>query len=283
LRLRLEGSGRFGAVRVMPELDNGAQLMIEGRIHASDGERLALAIIARDSTGRVWVDRTYEGEAMPGINITGDPLAQDDFAWLFAAIERDLAAVLDGLDAAQREQIRNVALLRYGLGLVPDSFAGFLAENGDGTVTVLRLPAADDPLLQRIDQIREHEYLFIDVVDEQYRSFFAEVKPVYDLWRRFQREQVASSSEFVARETATANPYARGSYYALRDIYTNYSWAKVQEQYLDELREGFANEVEPTEIELSDSLYRLTGTLEQQYREWRTILAELYRLEAGSL
>ena len=41
----------------------------------------------------------------------------------------------------------------------------------------------------------------------------------------------------------------------------------------------FANEVEPTELALENSLYKLTGTLEQQYRDWRSILAELYALE----
>ena len=80
-------------------------------------------------------------------------------------------------------------------------------------------------------------------------------------------------------QASTNSGYARGSYYALQESYNNYRWAKVQELYLDELREGFANEVEPTEVALDDSLYRLTGTLEQQYREWRSILAELYALD----
>ena len=82
-----------------------------------------------------------------------------------------------------------------------------------------------------------------------------------------------------ARESTASSDYARGSYYALRESYDNYRWAKVQELYVDELREGFANEVQPTELALEDSLYTLTGTLEQQYDEWRSILAELYALE----
>ena len=279
LRYRLEASGLFGAVRVLPELDNSAQLTIEGVIQHSDGKSLALDLTARDSTGRVWVDQRYEGAAIPSATLTGDPLAEDDFATLFAAIVRDLSAAQANLSAAQREEIRATALLRYGIGLVPTSFQDYLRENPDGTVSVLRLPASNDPLLRRIAEIREHEYLFIDVVDQEYQRFFGDIKPVYDMWRQFQREQSSSAADFTARETTAQSVYARGSYYALQESYNNYRWAKVNELYLDELREGFANEVEPTELALENSLYTLTGTMEQQYREWRSILAELYALE----
>lgn len=279
LRYRLEASGLFGAMRVLPEIDNSAQLTIEGTIARSDGAYLALDLTARDATGRVWIDQRYEGAAAPGVSATGDAFAEDDFAWLFNAILRDLVAVQQTLSAQQRDEIRTVALLRYGAGLVPASFSGYLRDNPDGTVSILRLPASGDPILQRIEQIREHEYLFIDVVDEEYQRFFSGIKPVYDMWRQFQREQSTSAADYTARETSASSGYARGSYYALQESYNNYRWAKVQELYLDELREGFANEVEPTELALENSLYKLTGTLEQQYREWRSILAELYALE----
>jgi hypothetical protein len=279
LRYRLEASRLFGAVRVLPVLDNSAQLMVEGTILRSDGSRLELALKARDSTGRLWLERSYAGAAVPSVSATDDPLAQDDFAYLFADIVRDLAAVLQQLTPAEIEAIRSVALLRYGQGLVPESFTGYLREASDGSVSLLRLPATNDPLLQRIADIREHEYLFIDVVDQEYQQFFGAIKPVYDMWRRVQREQGTSANDFTARETVAGSQYRRGSYYALQEAYNNYRWAKVQELYRDELKEGFANEVEPTELQLENSLYKLTGTLEQQYREWRSILAELFVLE----
>ena len=279
LRYRLEASALFGAVRVLPESDNSAQLMIEGTILRSDGRELALEITARDSTGRLWLDQVYEGAAAPSVSVSDDVLAEDDFSWLFADIVRDLAAAQAALTPRQREDIRTVALLRYGKGLVPASFAGYLEESPEGMARILRLPAVNDPLLQRIAQIRDHEYLFVDVVDQEYQRFFGDIKPVYDMWRRFQREQTTSAADFATRETTAESTYARGSFYALQESYNNYRWAKVQELYLDELSEGFANEVEPTEIALEDSLYKLTGTLEQQYREWRSILAELYELE----
>ena len=281
LRYRLEATGRFGAVRVLPMLDNGAQLRIEGWIQQSDGSVLALRLRVTDSTGRLWLERDYRDTAVNASNASGDPLAEDDFAPLFGRIVRDLLTTLDGINAEQRARIHTVALLRYGAGLVPDAFSAYLQPTTEGSVNITRLPARDDPLLARIERIREHEYLFIDVVDQEYQHFFTEIRPLYSLWRQAQREQVQSAVSFVTRQSETRSTYRRGSYYALQESYNNYRWAKVQELYLDELSEGFANEVAPTELALEDSLYRLTGTFEQQYREWRTILAELFRLEQG--
>ena len=187
--------------------------------------------------------------------------------------------MLDTLQPDQLERISTVSLLRYGLALVPPSFAPYLEQSADGQITVRRLPARTDPLLTRIEAIREREYLFIDVVDEEYSRFYADIKPVYDMWREYRREQIQSAAGYTERNTAKASQFRKGSYYALQESYNNYRWVKLQEIYLNDLKQGFANETEPTEIELSDSLYRLTGTLEQQYREWRNILAELYQLE----
>lgn len=281
LRYRLEASQRFGAVRVLPLQDNGAELFIEGHILVSSENQLGLALKARDASGRLWLDKAYEGPARRAVSLNADPLLSDDFQELYASIVRDLLSVLDTLDAAALDEIRMLALLRYGVALVPTHFAGFIGTGPDGRQQVLRLPSRDDPLLARIEAIREREYLFIDVVDEEYRRFYADVKPVYDMWREFRREAVDSAAAMTAREAASPSRFPRGSYYALQESYNNYRWAKLQERYLDELREGFANETAPTEIELADSLYRLTGTLEQQYREWRDILAELYELETG--
>lgn len=300
LRYHLEASGRFGAVRVLPLLDNGAELMIEGRILFSDQFRLELALRARDSSGRLWLDKTYAGSAVSSSSLNENAQLDDDFAELYRSMVRDLIAVLDSLTADELREIETVALLRYGAGLAPQHFAAYLAEEAapDDTATAaggfdaaadnrryraLRLPAVDDPLLLRVQAIREREFLFIDVVDEEYSRFHAEIKPVYDMWREYRRESVDSATARTAREAAQPSQFPRGSYYALQENYNNYRWAKLQELYLDELKQGFENETAPTEIELSDSLYRLTGTMEQQYREWRSILAELYELETSGL
>ena len=279
LRYRLEQSGSFGAVRVLPVIDNGAELRISGLIVKSDGNVLQLAIKATDSTGRVWLDRTFNGTAISSQTLSGDTLAQDDFSQLFSEITNALKQQYAQLNASQLGSIHNVALLRYGLGLVPQAFSSYLEDDGKGVVTLKRLPAADDPLMKRILNVREREYQFIDVVDEEYARFYTAAKPLYSVWRESQREQAESSTARNERALTTTSEFPRGTYRALQQSYNNYRWAKLQELYVDELGEGFTNEIEPTELQTNESLHKLTGTFEQQYREWRSILAELFTLD----
>jgi hypothetical protein len=42
-------------------------------------------------------------------------------------------------------------------------------------------------------------------------------------------------------------------------------------------------DVTPQNIELEDHTVTLTGNVEEQYAQWRAVLAELYRAEIGAL
>ena len=44
---------------------------------------------------------------------------------------------------------------------------------------------------------------------------------------------------------------------------------------------GFDNEVAPTVLEASGKVFRLSGTLDNQYAEWRNILKQIFALETG--
>ena len=57
---------------------------------------------------------------------------------------------------------------------------------------VRRLPAEDDPNLDRVRQVREREYLFIDTLDEYFEDFSARMYPTYQDWRQ------ATYSEAIA-------------------------------------------------------------------------------------
>ena len=67
----------------------------------------------------------------------------------------------------------------------------------------------------------------------------------------------------------------------MEQTYNTYKWSKIHEQDLDELALGFNNEVAPTVIEVSGRVFRLNGTLDSQYSEWREILRKIFALETG--
>lgn len=279
LKLMLEESTHWGAVRLLPGPDTGAELQISAIILVSDGSTLELALKAIDATGRVWADKTYTGLAVESVSLNEPVIGTDPFLYLYTTITGDLLAMYQSLSATELEEIKDIATLRYGASLAPEVFSPYLRQDETGLYHLLRFPADNDPFLSRILEIREHEYVFIDVVDEQYENFFVSIKPVYDLWRRYRREMQTSEAGKLRLEQAQGTEFRRGSYMSLRESYNNYRWSRLQDQYLEEMNTGFTNEVLPTDITLEDSLFHLSGTLDEQYQEWRSILRELYALD----
>jgi hypothetical protein len=60
-----------------------------------------------------------------------------------------------------------------------------------------------------------------------------------------------------------------------------YSDARVQAQALKELSQSFQSEVAPQVVDVEGRTLRLTGTAEEQYREWRELLQQFYNEENG--
>ncbi|MEX2131079.1 MAG: hypothetical protein WD772_06290, partial [Pseudohongiellaceae bacterium] len=132
----------------------------------------------------------------------------------------------------------------------------------------------EDPMLGRVGDMKLRHFLFIDTVDEYYRSLFEEMQPPYDLWRRYSREQILESRELES----TASGGSR-NFRALSQSYDRFRWAKIFEQEFADLALGFNNEVAPAILELNRQVHGLSGSLEDQYLQWRDILRQLFELE----
>jgi hypothetical protein len=281
LRRTLVDSNHWGAVRVLPTVTNGAEVLLSGRILHSNGVELALALTARDSRGRLWFDREFIVTAEEGSYQASNRRARRPFQDLYNEVANALLLARQQLAVKELQTIRRVAELRYAITLAPDAFTSFLQLDAQGEYELRRLPAANDPMLVRIDSIRKQEYLFIDTTDEQYAELYTEMTPVYDLWRQFQREQVLYRSAYEARLAARDKP-KKGSYQGLKQSYNSYRWAKLQRQEMKLLAEGFDNEVAPTSLVVEGTLVELSGSLDQRYRQWQRILREIYVLETGT-
>jgi hypothetical protein len=279
LRHVLQETGAWGVVRVLPQADPAAELLVSGTIMQSDGLRLVLHLQATDATGRQWLNRVYVDESAE----SDYPAAPDTepYADLYHQVANDLLAARSRLKEEELRAITEVALLRYAESLSPEAFAGYVIADTSGRYQVLRLPAQDDPMLSRVGRIRNQEYLFIDTIDEQYAELYEEMAPTYNLWRQYGREQAIYRDEYEKRAAGRDREGRRGSFFALQRTYDAYKWSKIQDQDLDELATGFNNEVQPTVMEASGKVFRLSGTLESQYDEWRSILSRIFALETG--
>jgi len=279
LQFRLIKSDLWGAIRLLPSDDIGAELLIKGKIIASDGSVLELKISATDCTGRIWINKTYIGKAIESVSAKQSAENTEPFLSIYDEITQDLVEVYAKLTIAEVNKIKQISQLRYAAFLSPEIYTSYLHKNEDGQYEVNHLPASNDPDFLRIQKIRKHEFLFIDVVNEQYQDFFVNIKPVYDLWRKYRREQQTSDAYLLERKAEGGNKFNRGSYMALRESYNDFRLANMKQEYLDEISKRFNTEISPTDIKLEDSLYHLTGELGAQYTQWRSILKEIYGLE----
>ncbi|MCP5348605.1 MAG: hypothetical protein R3F41_06710 [Gammaproteobacteria bacterium] len=66
---------------------------------------------------------------------------------------------------------------------------------------------------------------------------------------------------------------------ALTQSYNRYKWARIYEQEFADLALGFNNEIAPAILELNRRVRGLTGSVEEQYSQWREILRQLFELE----
>ena len=279
LRDTLVESNAWGPVRVLPEPNDTSVLLITGRIEYSDGLRLVIALKAVDVTGRVWLDQVYQDQSREAdypVPVGGDP-----YQHLYNQFANDLLAARNALAPQALRRIPDVAKLRYAESLSPEAFAGFLATDEQGLLTAVRLPANDDPMMARVQRIQNQEYLFIDTVDEQYLQLSQDMGPTYNLWRQYGREQAIYKEDYQRRLAARDSQGRRGTFPAMQQTYNAFKWTKIQQQDLHELAVGFDNEVAPTVLEASGKVFRLSGTLDHQYAEWRNILKQIFALETG--
>jgi hypothetical protein len=308
LRDTLQDSGYWGSVWVLPRDSTAADLIIRAEILHSDGDFVNLDITAVDASGRVWLDDEYAlSTAIGSYNRQRYP-DLDPYQDLFNSIANDLAAARAELRAAEVEDLRSIAQLRFAEELSPQVFDGYVEVDGRGIYQLRRLPAEDDPQYFRTQRVREREHVFIDTLNQHYADFYQDAGDSYDGWREYAREEAISIRELqrssrwrtgmgiatiVASVLYGANSDGQFSDRIVRDtlMYMGMDLIRtarvrreekrLHAEALEELSASFDEEVKPLVVEIEGAQHRLTGTAEIQYEEWRELLRQLYEAETG--
>ena len=277
----LLAAGAWGALRIVPEPDPAAELQVSGRILYSDGATLTVQITAVDATGRVWVERAYTGNVTDDYADDAEESGPDSREPLYAAIAADLLQAQEALTDRDRLTIAEVSLLRYGNEVAPAAFSEFVTVTEDGAVTVNRLPAVDDPMIERIALVRETEYVITDAIDTKFRELNAEIASVYDIWREFRRKTLQYAEGDIRRAASNIDDGSTGSYESLKNAYDNYRYHRITEQEQDRLAVAFYTEVGPRIEAMESRVDEMQDWVDAKYDEWRRILEEFFELETG--
>lgn len=305
----MQDSGAWGAVRVVPTKEQISDLMVTGKILYSDGEKLNLHIIATDARDVEWLNKKYISHASRYAYGTTTREKHDPFLAVYNTIANDLLQSLETLKEKDRENIRLVTELLFAQSFSPDVYKGYLEKNRTGRTLVMRLPAEDDPMLERIRTIRDRDNVFIDTMQGHYGSFNNEMLDPYQEWRKLSYEEAIALQELRAESTrrliaggvallagiaaassgdstitrTAGNTAILGGGYLLKSGLEKRNEAEIHVQALDELGQSLEAEITPQVIELEDRSVMLSGNVEDQYAQWREILGDIYRAEIGEL
>lgn len=303
----LQQTGNWGIVRVIPERQSEMDIWVDAGILQSDGETTELMVTVTDSSGKRWYTKKYTGAVSK--YAYDSTLAKDvePFQGMYNEIANDLLRYYRRLKTSEIAAIRTITELKFAKRFSPQAFNAYLAEDKHEILYVKRLPAEDDPVLTRVRQIRERDYMFVDTLQEYYASFVRQMDVPYREWRKAFYEEgqalrevksqankrmaggalavlagiLAQGSGSSTARTAGVVGIGAGAGVFISGLNKNEE-AKVHAEALEEISASMDSEMQPHTIELDERTVTLSGSVNDQYSQWRQVLQEIYATETGA-
>lgn len=312
LKTTLQGTGHWGAVRVVPSREAFTDVSVSGAVEKSNGEFVTLEISVDDATGRHWFTREYTAQTGVSSYSTNRDRRLDPYQKVFNDIANDIHAHAQSLTREDVARIRLVSEMQFFADMSPTPYADYIETDEEGMTTLLRLPAEGDPAVDRLRQIRERDRLVIDTLNEHYANFYYGIAIPYHAWRKTSREEAVnyrqvrrsgtiralmgvavlagslamdtnnSSSSSVRRTKRSLQ--AIGISQGIENIFAGFtrrSEANLHAEAIRELSESFGSEAAPMLVTVQGETRRLTGTAAAQYESWRRLLKQIYEAETG--
>ena len=306
----LQRSANWGIVRVMPNSESPMDVQVNGTILRSNGEAMIIRVEVNDSRGRHWYTEEYEEVISQFSYDPQNRQKNDPFQAIYNKIANDLLAYRQrNIEASEVQEIRTVSELLFAQRFSDDAFGNYLARDRNGEYQLTALPADNDPLLGRIRSIRERDFMFIDTVQDYFATYVRQMRLPYDSWREQSYQETITLREleasarrrFIAGAAAVVGGIAAASNggnwatqaggatavgagaFLVKSGFDKQAEARIHMQALEELGESLESAVAPQVINLDDRTITLSGSVEEQYGQWRDILADLYAAEMGEL
>lgn len=302
----LQRSANWGIVRLMPNGSSPIDLNVSGTILRSNGERMVMRVQVSDSSGKEWYTREYE-EAISKFSYDARQRQKNDpFQPIYNQIANDLLEYRDkNITTEEVKRIRSLSEVLFANRFSEEIYGQYLTTNRNGEYVLTSLPADNDPLLERIRTIRERDFMFIDTVQDYFSTYVRQMRVPYDSWREQSYEETLRLRELEIKArnkliggigaivggavavSQVSGPLgaaggigtAGGGAYLIRESFRNRADTKMHIEALQELAESFENGIAPQVIALDDKIITLSGSVDEQYEQWREILNELYSEE----
>jgi hypothetical protein len=316
----LERAQAFSTVRVVPSTNTTADVFVMGKILESDSEKVSMELTVVDATGEILGIKEFEHKVEEGFYRDQRNASLNSYQPLFDRGRVYVIHLLSRLSEAEKETIKNVALMRYARSYNPEAFDSYLTTRIDKKFgqqhykfSLTGLPSQDDWQLQVIKDFRNQELLFVDRLQDNYDTFYAETQQAYSSWQketlpemiarrkaRLDRNKKAvlgaglavlagvlasnsnNSGSGLGRGATTAGSILAGigSAAVINGAFQSNEEMKVQSAIIEEKGQALDLTLSPTEMKFDDQVIELKGTATEQYLQWRQHLREMYQLES---
>ncbi len=306
LKNTLQQISHWGSVRVTPAATDAVDVIVQGEILKSNGAKLAVKIEVLDISGKRWFRKTYTEKVTTDAyrdNVRGK---KDPFQDIYHSIANDMAKYKSKLKPKKIQNIRSISKLKFAGDFAPEAFGDYLKKKRKNILVVNRLPADNDPMMNRLLRIREREYMYVDTLNEYYESYYNEMWTAYENWRKLNLTEqaaleksrrdafirqaggllmVAAAIALESQNVENTNLLKGALVVAGGQVFMSginiSKQANMHKAAIQELSESFGNEMKPIVMEFQGKKYELSGSAEEQYARWRELLREIYYAETG--
>ena len=320
LKLALEKTGVFGAVRVTPTKTASGDLYILGEIKKSDGAEVAFNLEVIDISGREWMDKSFDHEVTEAFYKDPRNLStqwgvsnKDPYDPVFDEAAEKIVSLLKKRSTAELSDLQYISNLRFGANFTQDAFMQHLKID-DEEITLVSKPSDDDPMLQRVSSIRVREQMFVDSMQRNYANFSKKMDDSYWRWQEASLTEMKLKNDAERKAmwkalagvlliglsvAAAASGNSNDNYYGpdpatttaavsgvvggawmLSESFKNAEEAKLHRNALNEMGGSINLEFSPQVVEFENETVELTGNAEQQFSQWRLFLQSIFVQES---
>jgi stage V sporulation protein SpoVS len=296
----------FGAISITPDASTSADLFVLGRIVTADGEQIEIGVSVIDASNTVWGEKVFKHTVSEGFFRDALRADEDPYGPVFTQIADYVFKLLVKRSDEQKRTVQSIADLRYAAMYSPENFSSYLSQKRNQQFVLEGKPANNDRMLQRINDVKAKDEQFVDALQTNYETFYAQTNDAYRIYQeeslnlmkelhaqeaRRTKAQVfaaagiiggillSKNSNSTAGNVGAAVATAIGAYNIMDAVKENKA-ISAQREMLEEQGQNLDLKVTPQVVEFNNRTIELSGSAKEQYTQLRQKLFEIYQLEA---
>lgn len=185
MKLALEKSQAFGAVRVTPDDSGFGELYIHGKILKANGEDIQLEITVNDIRGKkkTWIKRKrFKYRVQESFHKSPRNKGTDSYAPIFDTITQEIVKKLARKKPKDLKDLPAITAMRFANMFGSEYFGKHLKVKSK-TYKLASLPDENDRVYAKIRTMRVQEQLFVDQLQPYYEDFSTRMNPHYFAWQ----------------------------------------------------------------------------------------------------